>query len=168
MQTVCSVPFYCANYEHVPPSHNLFPFKVNPWLFSSVWNTPPSLPKVAPNIYRPCAHRWGLMALQKSLLWAELELVLLYNWRGGNTIQAIHHPAISIRPQTDLKWTAQRVHTHSHDRTHRHIYCLKIYRENSVGNYFCSLLNPHVLCGHFVICSTHAAHTQSYVLKVSL
>lgn len=67
----------------------------------------PVLPKVTPNIYRPCAQRRGLMVLHKSLRWAELELVLLYNQRGGSTVQAIHHPAISIRPQTDLERTAQ-------------------------------------------------------------
>lgn len=154
---VCGGPFYCANYEHVPPSHDLFPFKVSPWLFSSVWDTPPSLPKVTPNIYRPCAHRWGLMALQKSLHWAELELVRLYNQRGSNTIQAIHHPAISIRPQTDLEWTAQWVRMIT--RTHTFTVCASA-GYNVWGTIF-------VECVLWWLCFMWHTCTRSYVREIS-
>lgn len=121
MRTVCGAPFFFFTVQTTSMFLHLMmfsPFKVSPWLFSSVRDAPDwrhsssVLPKVTPQHSPPpplpCTHRRGLMALQKSLHRGRARTSpALQPSEAATPSKAIHHPAISIRPQTDLEWTAQ-------------------------------------------------------------
>lgn len=120
MRTVCGAPFFFFTVQTTSMFLHLMmfsPFKVSPWLFSSVRDapgggTPPQcFPRSLRNTRRPplpCAHRRGLIVLQKSLHRGRARTSpALQPSEAATPSKAIHHPAISIRPQTDLEWTAQ-------------------------------------------------------------